>query len=264
MSVVKSSGEKQMLIANDSQPSLYFPTCLRKNRKPGIWYIELILALPTSLAIWRVYGFKRLVGYLVGFVLATWAQRAFLSAMMRRIGQEHISLADVLTLSRAEIGAVLAGLVASGIRDRRGSAGWIGWLILLFGVTDWLDGTLARWIGSTGLGGALDIEADSWFTLWSAAGSVAWGNLPGWCLLPPIIRYLDPLISLRQGKLPQGGGPWWSRLAGASQTGLFFAALAPFDGRWRNQFLASMALPVSIGQGIALTILLARKVWTHS
>jgi len=120
---------------------------------------------PTSLAIWRVYGFKRLVGYLVGFVLATWAQRAFLSAMMRRIGQEHISLADVLTLSRAEIGAVLAGLVASGIRDRRGSAGWIGWLILLFGVTDWLDGTLARWIGPTGLGGALDIEADSWFTL---------------------------------------------------------------------------------------------------
>src|SRR5207248_8306031 len=76
----------------------------------------------------------------------------------------------------------------------------------------------------------------------------------------PIIRYLDPLISLRNGHLPQGGGPWWSRLAGAGQTGLFFAALAPFGGRWRNQFLAITALPVSTGQCIALLVLLARKV----
>jgi phosphatidylglycerophosphate synthase len=225
-----------------------------------MWYVELMLVLPTSLILRRAYGLQRMAGYVVGFLMAIAVQRTFLSAMMRKSSQEHISLADILTLSRAGIGAVLAGLVASGIRDRRGCAGWIGWLILLFGVTDWLDGALARRIGPTQLGGTLDIEADSWFTLWSAAGAVAWGNLPAYCLLPPIIRYLDPIISLRDGNLPQGGGPWWSRLAGASQTGLFFIALAPFGGRSRNRLLAFAALPVSIVQCMAVLVLLARKV----
>ena len=91
-------------------------------------------------------------------------------------------------------------------------------------------------------------------------GAVAWGNLPACCLLPPILRYLDPFISLRQGDLPQGGGPWWSRLAGAGQTGLFFAALAPFGGWWRKRLLAIAAIPVSAGQCAALLVLFARKV----
>jgi phosphatidylglycerophosphate synthase len=238
-----------------------FPTFLRKNHKRSMWCIELMLVLPTSLILGRTYGLQRVVGYLVGFLMAVAVQRTFLSAMMRKSGQKHISFADVLTLSRGVIGAVLAGLVTSGIRDSKGSAGWIGWLISLLGITDWLDGPLARCIGTTPLGGMLDIEADSWFTLWSAAGAVAWGNLPTYCLLPPIIRYLDPVISLRDGNLPQGGGPWWSRLAGASQTGLFFTALAPFGGRWRNRLLAFAALPVSAAQSIALLVLLARKVW---
>lgn len=245
----------------DKHLFLRFPVLLRKNHKQSICYIELMLALPISFIIWRAYGLKRMVGYLIGFTLSTAAQRAFLSIMMRKNGQEHVSLADVLSLSRAGIGAVLAGLVTSGIRDREGSAGWIGWLILLLGVTDWLDGSLARRIGPTRLGEMLDIEADSWFTLWSAAGAVVWGKLPAYCLLPPIIRYLDPLISLRNGHLSQGGGPWWSRLAGACQTGLFFTALAPFGGRWRNQILSATALPVSIGQCVSLLLLLARKVW---
>lgn len=250
-----------MLMNSDHLFLLRFPALLRKNHMQSLGYIELMLVLPTSFIIWRAYGLKRMARYLVGFTIAMAAQRAFLFAMMRKIGQEHVSLADVLSLSRAGIGAVLAGLVASGVRDRKGSAGWIGWLILLLGVTDWLDGSLARWMGPTRLGGMLDIEADSWFTLWSAASAVVWGKLPAYCLLPPIIRYLDPLISLRNGHLPQGGGPWWSRLAGASQTGLFFAALAPFGGRWRNRLLTSAALPVSTGQCIALLVLLARKVW---
>jgi phosphatidylglycerophosphate synthase len=249
-----------MLINTDNNLFLYITPLLRKNHKQSIYYIELALALPASFVIWRVYGLKSVVGFLAGFSMTAVAQRAFLSALMRKVGQEHISLADVLSLSRARIGAVLAGLVTSGIRDRKGSAGWIGWLMLLLGVTDWLDGTLARCIGPTRLGGTLDIEADSWFTLWSGVGAVAWGNLPAWCLLPPIIRYLDPFISLGQADLPQGGGPWWSRLAGASQTGLFFAALAPFGGRWRNRLLTIAALPVSTVQCIALLALLARKV----
>jgi phosphatidylglycerophosphate synthase len=249
--------EKYMLNNADNQLVSRFPTYSRKNHRLRLWHIELVLVLPTTLIIWRAYGLQRMIGYLVGFLMAIAVQRTFLSAMMRKNGQQHISLADILTLSRAGVGTVLAGLVTSGIRDRKGSAGWIGWLISLLGVTDWLDGALARRIGPTQLGGTLDIEADSWFTLWSAAGAVAWGNLPAYCLLPPIIRYLDPVISLCNGNLPQGGGPWWSRLAGASQTGLFFIALAPFGERWRNRFLTIAALPVSTVQCVAL---LARKV----
>src|SRR6266704_6334926 len=158
--------------------------------------IDLLVAVPTTLVIWRAYGLTKAIPYLVGLTIALAIQRAFISAMIRKIGPEQSTLADTLTLSRAATGAVLAGLVTSGIRDRKGIAGKIGWLMSLLGVTDWLDGSLARQAGPTRLGGVLDIEADSWLTLWSAAGAVVWGELPGWCLLPPIIRYLEPLLAL--------------------------------------------------------------------
>ena len=181
---------------------------------------------------------------------------------MRKTGTQKASLADVLTLSRAATGAVLAGLVASGIRDRTGMAGRLSWSLVLVTATvcDWLDGPLARHVGATPLGSVLDIEADSWLTLWSAVSAATWGNLPYWCLLPPILRYLDPLLDLQRNKLPHGGGPWWSRLTGTAQMLLFLTALAPIDRRWRRQVLATAALPVSIGQGVALIVLLTRKI----
>jgi phosphatidylglycerophosphate synthase len=223
--------------------------------------IELATVVSTGIVIWRTYGLRSTVRYLAGLTLALTAQRTFLSAMMRKTGAQQASLADVLTLSRAATGAVLAGLVASGIRDRTGMAGRLSWSMLLLGVTalDWLDGPLARHAGATRLGSVLDIEADSWLTLWSAACATAWGDLPRWCLLPPILRYLDPLLDLRRGKLPRGGGPWWSRLTGTGQMVLFLTALAPVDGRWRKQALAVAALPVSGGQSVAVIVLLARK-----
>jgi phosphatidylglycerophosphate synthase len=219
--------------------------------------IDLIVAVPTILVIWRAYGLTKAIYYVVSLTLALMTQRAFISAMIHVIGTEQSSLADALTLSRGANGAVLAGLVTSGIRERKGIAGWIGWLMPLLGVTDWLDGSLARLAGPTRLGGVLDIEADSWLTLWSAAGAVAWGELPGWCLLPPIIHYLEPLLALMQGKLPRGGGPWWYRLAGASQMGILIVALAPFDWRQRKHFLTAASLPVSIGQCAAIFVRLA-------
>lgn len=155
--------------------------------------------------------------------------------MTRRIGPERASLADALTLSRATCGAVLAGLVSAGVRDRAGPAGRLGWLATLTGatVTDWLDGPLARQAGPTQIGKALDIEADSWLTLWSAAGAVAWGGLPRWCLLPPLLRYTQPLLAFRSGGVPTGGGPWWSRATGVAQMALIVAALSPFHSRLR-------------------------------
>ena len=60
-----------------------------------------------------------------------------------------------------------------------------------------------------------------------------------------------------QGKLPQGRGPWWYRLAGASQMGLLIVALAPFDWRQRKQILYAASLPVSIAQCAAIFVRLA-------
>lgn len=210
--------------------------------------VDMMVAVPTTLVIWHAYGLRKTILYLVGFIMALATQRVFLSAMIHKIGTEQSSLADALTLSRGTNGAVLAGLVTSGIRDRKGIASWIGWLMPLLGVTDWLDGTLARRAGPTQLGSVLDIEADSWLTLWSSAGAIAWGNLPLWCLLPPLMHYLEPLQSLLQGNLPRGGGPWWYRLAGSSQMGLLIVILAPFDWTQRKKILSSASLPVSIGQ----------------
>jgi phosphatidylglycerophosphate synthase len=239
---------------------LRYNSISKGNLKYSVRLIELITVVPTTLAIWRAYGLGSTLRYLVGLTTALIVQRVFLSAMIRKIGPEQSSLADALTLSRAATGAVLAGLVASGIRDRNGTAGWIGWLMPLLGVTDWLDGPLARRAGPTYLRGVLDIEADSWLTLWSAAGAVAWGNLPRWCLLPPIIHYLDPLLALKQGKLPQGGGPWWYRMVGASQMALLIVALAPINWKQRKHILTAISLPVSIGQCAAIIVLLTRKL----
>ena len=223
----------------------------------SIRLIDLLVAIPSIFVIWRSYDLTKAIRYVAGLMLTLMTQYAFISAMIHVIGTEQSSLADALTLNRGANGAVLAGLVTSGIRERKGIAGWIGWLIPLLGVTDWLDGALARQAGPTRLGGVLDIEADSWLTLWSAAGAVAWGEVPGWCLLPPIIHYLEPLLALMQGKLPQGGGPWWYRLVGASQMGLLIVALAPFDWRQRKQFLTAASFPVSIGQCTAIFVRLS-------
>lgn len=224
--------------------------------------IELATGVSTGIVIGRSYGLRSTIRYLAGLTLALTIQRIFLSAMMRKTGARQASLADILSLSRAAIGAVLAGLVASGIRDRTGMAGRLSWSMILLGATglDWLDGPLARRAGTSRLGGVLDIEADSWLTLWSAASALAWGDLPRWCLLPPILRYLDPLVDLYRGKLPHGGGPWWSRLTGTSQMVLFLTALAPLNGQWRKQALAVVTLPVSGAQGAAIIVLLARKI----
>ncbi len=223
----------------------------------SIRLIDLLVAVPTILVIWRFYGLVKAIRYMIGLSLALMTQRVFISAMIHLIGAERSSLADALTLSRGANGAVLAGLVTSGIHDHEGIAGWIGWLMPLLGVTDWLDGLFARRVGPTRLGGVLDIEADSWLTLWSAAGTVAWGKLPGWCLLPPIIHYLEPVVALRQGKLPRGGGSWWYRLAGVGQMGLLIVALAPFNWRKRKQFLSAASVPISIGQSAAIFVRLA-------
>lgn len=221
------------------------------------WVVATAIGVATGTLVARVYGARRGFHYAGGFAAATVAQQASIRLLQRRIGPERGSPADLLTLSRASCGAALAGLLATGIRDRTGPAGWLGWLATLLGATvsDWLDGPLARRLGPTRIGKTLDIEADSWLTLWSAAGAVRWGDLPPWCVLPPLLRYGHPALDLLGGGVPDGGGSRLNRLTGTAQMALIITALAPFRRRPSRRALALLAVAVSGSQG-------TRHVWS--
>jgi phosphatidylglycerophosphate synthase len=198
---------------------------------------------------------------MLGLLAALGGQYVFVAALRHKIGPERSSLADALTLGRASVGAVLAGLVMAGFHDREGMAGWFAWSAGLFAASalDWCDGPLARRLGPTRLGGAMDIEADSWLTLWLAAGAVAWGDLPWWCLLAPVAHYGRPLIALRRGELPSGHDPWWGLITGAAQMLLIMAALAPVHGALRDVALAWAAPLISGAQLLVMLILVYRR-----
>jgi phosphatidylglycerophosphate synthase len=168
-------------------------------------------------------------------------------------------LADALTLSRGVAAAWLAALCASGVRDRGGIAGRLGWGALLWGETlsDWLDGPLARRRGGTRMGSVLDLEADSWLTLWAALAAVRWGDLPPWYAVTPSLRYLLPFVGSRPVKgAPAQAFPGWDRAVGVAQMAAITAALCPWPlGPVRSQARRA-ATPVAIA---ALSCLMARE-----
>ncbi len=222
--------------------------------------IQAAVLVSTALALRRSQtppeGLPFTLGLGTGLVL----EQIALRATMRRAGPENHTLADLLTLSRATSGSILAGLAISGPRERSGLAARLGWTAAIWGIgSDIGDGLLARRLGPTRLGRTLDIEADSWLTLWSAADAVAWGRLPSACLVGPILRYVHPLQDLIRGDLPVGGGPWWGKLTGLSQTILFLAALAPFNSPRRDRLVARCALLVSGAQTASMLLLFVQR-----
>jgi len=146
------------------------------------------------------------------------AAAAFTVLATRRLGSPVVTGPNLLTLSRAGAAAMLCGMAFSG-RGRR-----VSFWALLAGCTvfDWLDGPLARWLGTSRLGAVLDIEADSWLTLWGAVAGFRLGRLPGVSLVPPALRY--PLAAGRPSRMRP-----WQRAAGAAQMVVIAGALA----RWR-------------------------------
>jgi phosphatidylglycerophosphate synthase len=155
---------------------------------------------------------------------------------------------DAITLSRGLAAALLVGVVASRVRDRTGFAGWLGWTSLLYGsvVCDWLDGPIARRLGTTSsLGALLDLESDSWLTLTAASAAVAWGDLAAFCLTAPLARYGFLFAALRNTPYSQiyGDEPPWARRTGIAQMMLFTAALAPFR-RGATRRAVRLATPV--------------------
>jgi phosphatidylglycerophosphate synthase len=198
----------------------------------------------------------RFVVYLV-IICLPWV--ALLAALRRRIGPEPNRWATLLTLSRLVTGCALAAFVLSGARDRMQTAAIVMWILVVLTATlsDWFDGALGRREGPTRFASSLDIESDSWLTLWSAVAAILLGGLPWICLLPPVMRYIHPLLALRAGKLPVGGGPWWSRVTGMTQMAVLMAGFAPIAGPVRDAILGIIIWPVSLAQLATMLALLA-------
>ncbi len=235
------------------------------SRLTGIWYAHwgtglACLALGAGVVGWG-YDAAVLGRFVVGGLAAMLVQMVAIAAWRRRIGPEAASLADWLTLGRAAAGSLLAGLVAGGEHDRLGLAGWLGCLVLLLGatVTDWLDGPLVRRRGPTRLGAALDIEADSWITLWAGAAGIAWGGLPWVVVIAPLLHYLHPLRAWLAGQVPQSDGVAWARVPGTAQMVLFAAALLPIASVERDAWLTWAAYPVAAAQSLTMLLTLRRR-----
>ncbi len=202
----------------------------------------LATTLPASALLARWYGARkaRRFGDTMAGVLI--AQQASVGVALngpgrnRESSQVHVlSVVDFITLSRGASAAVLVGLMVSRLRDRRGCAGWLGWLSLLYGaiLCDWIDGPIARRYGASEVGSLFDIESDSWFTLCAAGSAVAWGDLPTAVTVPPLLRYLFRFSGRRAARdaSVHVTEPPWALPAGMVQMLLFIAALAPFGGR---------------------------------
>lgn len=205
------------------------------------------------------FGFSAFLRYIAAIFIQACLLALLLRALRRRIGPEPNTFANALTLIRVDIGCILAALILSGAHDRMASASVVVWTLAVFAATfvDWLDGPIARREGPTRFGAVLDIESDSWLTLWCAVAAVTLGGLPWICVLPPIVRYIHPLLALRAGKLPSGGGPWWSRATGVAQMAMLLAAFAPIAVAARNTILNMVVWPVSLAQLGTMLALLA-------
>jgi phosphatidylglycerophosphate synthase len=178
-------------------------------------------------------------------------------------GLDDLSLVDLMTLTRGLAAAVLVGLVASGTRDRTGLAGWTGWLAVFGGsvLCDWLDGPMARHLGTSAAGEVFDLEADSWLTLSTAAAAAAWGGVPGYCLAAPGIRYILLGRALRHLPYRQvfASEPRWARWSGIAQMMVFTAALAPFGGRL-TRGAVRLAAPIVAPMQLGVLLVLHRRL----
>jgi phosphatidylglycerophosphate synthase len=189
----------------------------------------------------------------------------------RRSGvRREVDLLDLVTLCRAAAGGFLLGLIVSGIRDRRGLAGWLAWLAICVGgiATDWLDGPLVRRFGRVPARDdrptpvreeepRFDLEADSWLTLCTGLAAVAWGDVPARAAVPPLTRYLllaaclrhEPYASFRADQVTR------TRPLGMAQMALFIAALAPFGGPLTGrlvQMLGRVEPPLQLALQVAM------------
>lgn len=225
--------------------------------------VSMLLAatiVPLTGILVRRYGASAARRFSVGMAGSLASQQALVGLALERHARTRdgspmhsLTAVDLLTLSRGVAAAVLVGLTASGIRDRRGPAGWLGWGALLYGsiLCDWLDGPIARRTGTSELGALFDLELDSWLTLCTGGAAIAWGDLPPATAGAPVLRYVLLFTALRSKRYEElhRNEPGWVRPVGIGQMLLFIAALAPFGGRatWEVlRFISPVAPPIQI------------------
>jgi phosphatidylglycerophosphate synthase len=217
---------------------------------------------PPALGIGRRYGRRAGVGFACGTAAVILTQQSLVGMAASR-KRARLTAVDAMTLSRGFAAAVLVGLIISGVRSRRGVAGWLGWGSMVYGsiVCDWLDGPIARRLGATSeLGALLDLETDSWLTLATGSSAIAWGGLPAYCLAAPITRYALLAAALRSIPYAQvyRDEPAWARPLGISQMALFTAALAPFGGAG-TRLAVRLAAPILAPLQVAGMLMLHRR-----
>ncbi|HEY7342433.1 MAG TPA: CDP-alcohol phosphatidyltransferase family protein [Ktedonobacterales bacterium] len=234
---------------------------IRLTALQATWLLAVLIGVPVGILTMRDFGTQAGLRFAAFMVIACLLWTLLLAALRRRIGPEPNRWATLLTLSRLVTGCALAAFVLSGTRDRMQTAAIVMWalVVLTATVSDWLDGTLGRLEGSTRFASTLDIESDSWLTLWSAVAAILLGGLPWICMLPPVVRYIHPVLALRAGKLPVGGGPWWSRVTGMTQMAVLMAGFAPVVGPLRDAILGIVIWPVSLAQLVTMLALLALR-----
>ena len=232
---------------------------IRLTATQAIWLLAVVIGVPLGILTARDFGAPVVLRFVIYLALACLLWVVLLAALRRRIGPEPNRWATILTLSRLVTGCALAAFVLAGARDRLQPAAIVLWalVVLTATVSDWLDGTLGRREGSTLFASSLDIESDSWLTLWSAVAAILLGGLPWICLLPPVVRYIHPLLALRAGTVPVGGGPLWSRVTGMTQMAVLMAAFAPVTGLVRDTIFGVIIWPVSLAQLVTMLALLA-------
>jgi phosphatidylglycerophosphate synthase len=225
----------------------------------AIWLLGSILGIPLTLLVARDFGAAAGLRFALFLALAYGLATLVVRALRRRIGPEPNRLGVTLTLTRLVTGCALAAFILSGARDRFQGATVVLWAFVLLTATlsDWFDGALNRREGATRLADVLDIESDSWLTLWSAVAAILLGGLPWICLVPPAVRYIHPILALHAGKLPAGGGPWWSRVTGMTQMAMLMAGFAPIGGVVRDAIFGVVVWPISLAQLATMLALLA-------
>jgi phosphatidylglycerophosphate synthase len=225
----------------------------------ALWLVEALCVLPFGLFFLRDTA---LVLYLGAALSLVWAHAGVARAFQRCIGLERMNVADVLTLSRWGVGTLLIALVLSWARvDRAALLGVTACTLAVVSatVTDWLDGPLAQRLGPTRIGGALDIEGDSWLTLAVALAAVSWGGLPWWVLIAPLLHYVRSWRRWQLGRLPRGHDPWWAVSTGALQMGLLLGALLPIEGDVRDAILSWASIPISAVQSVSMLALMRER-----
>lgn len=231
-------------------------------RLVGISLGLLAASIAPTVAIRSSYGTRAAARFAAGSGLATLAQQSLVGlAASRR--HARLSAVDAMTLSRGVAAALLVGLLVSGVRSRKGLAGWLGWGAMVYGsvACDWLDGPIARRLRATSeLGALLDLEGDSWLTLVTAGSAAAWGGLPAYCVAAPVARYAFLLVAMRRMRYEQiyVSEPYWARPLGIAQMALFTAALAPF-GAGATRLAVRLVTPIVVPLQVLATLLIYRR-----